>query len=108
LRPLASSVMRSRGASLVFRAAAPLLATQSPTARLRRVDYRGRITAAMIYDRQPIIDVFRSVGPNHRLGLMDARGFPPFFFLLDREGSGVANSPCVTHVEGVEENRSHE
>lgn len=72
---------------MVFRAAAPLLATQKPTARLRHLDYRGRAGAAMVYDRQPIIDVFRTLGPDHRLGLMDARGFPPFFFLLEREGA---------------------
>lgn len=87
LRPLAWPWLRSRAATMAFRAAAPLLATQKPTARLRHLIYRGRAGAAMIYDRQPIIDVFRTLGPDHRLGLMDARGFPPFFFLLEREGA---------------------
>jgi hypothetical protein len=43
-------------------------------------------TAAMLYDRLPIVDVFRRLDATTLLGLMDARGIPqPFFFRLTRE-----------------------
>jgi hypothetical protein len=64
----------------------PILHTKRPKARLRVVEHRGVMTAAMVYDDLPIIDVFRRVGPDTLLGLMDLRGLPqPFFFLLERD-----------------------
>ncbi|MGX7896430.1 DUF4334 domain-containing protein [Tsuneonella sp. HG222] len=69
----------------VFIASANLMTTRKPAARLRRIEYRGKTSAAMIYDRQPIIDHFRSAGPDLLLGLMDLRGSPPFTFFLRRE-----------------------
>jgi hypothetical protein len=64
----------------------PLVGTNRPKARLRTVEHRGVHTAAMIYDALPIIDVFRSIGPDVVLGAMDMRGLPePFFFLLERD-----------------------
>ena len=64
----------------------PLLITRSPQARLRMVEHRGVATAAMLYDRLPIVDVFRRLDATTLLGLMDARGIPqPFFFLLHRQ-----------------------
>jgi hypothetical protein len=52
---------------------------------LRAVTYRGVTTAAMIYDHLPIIDCFRRIDAHTVLGLMDMRGTPPFFFLLERD-----------------------
>jgi len=77
---------RSRPAAWAFRLARPLLATRRPQARLRRVEHRGVLTAAMIYDRQPIVDLFRRVAPGVLLGLMDMRGEAPFFFVLRGDG----------------------
>jgi hypothetical protein len=69
-----------------FRAVRPLLSTDHPRARLRTVEHRGVATAAMVYDALPVIDVFRSMGPDGLLGLMDLRGLPqPFFFVLRRD-----------------------
>jgi hypothetical protein len=66
----------------------PALFTRKPKARLRAVEHRGLVTAAMIYDALPIIDVFRRVDPDTLLGVMDLRGLPaPFFFLLERDDS---------------------
>ncbi|MXP26273.1 DUF4334 domain-containing protein [Altererythrobacter indicus] len=62
-----------------------LVSTNKPTARLRMVEYRGKSGAAMIYDRQPIMDHFRRAGPGLVIGLMDMRGQHPFFFALERE-----------------------
>ncbi|MGY2067442.1 DUF4334 domain-containing protein [Blastococcus sp. SYSU DS0619] len=76
----------SRAARAVFRAVRPLLTTTRPKARLRMIEHRGVVTAAMVYDRLPIIDVFRRVSTQTVLGLMDLRGLPdPFFFVLRRE-----------------------
>jgi hypothetical protein len=69
-----------------FNLAKPIIATKSPTARLREICCRGVSTAAMVYDRQPIIDVFRAVAPGVVLGLMDFRGHAPLFFTLRRDG----------------------
>jgi hypothetical protein len=82
----ATRLARSRAAVWAFRLARPLLATRQPQARLRLVEHRGVLTAAMIYDRQPIIDLFRRVGPGVLLGLMDMRGEAAFFFALREAG----------------------
>jgi hypothetical protein len=47
------------------------------------------VTAAMVYDALPVIDVFRRVSDDVRLGAMDMRGLPsPFLFVLRRETPG--------------------
>ncbi|HYX94508.1 MAG TPA: DUF4334 domain-containing protein [Geodermatophilus sp.] len=47
--------------------------------------HRGVPTTALLYDRLPVVDVFRRVSPDLLLGLMDMRGLPdPFAFLLER------------------------
>jgi hypothetical protein len=64
----------------------PLLATRRPAARLRMLRFRGRTTAAMLYDDIPVQDVFRRMDARTVLGLRDGRGMErPFFFLLRRE-----------------------
>jgi hypothetical protein len=64
----------------------PLMYTSKPKARLREVTHRGVVTAAMVYDSLPIIDVFRKVSEDVRLGAMDMRGLPnPFLFVLCRD-----------------------
>jgi hypothetical protein len=64
----------------------PLLYTDKPKARLREVTHRGVVTAAMVYDALPVIDVFRRVSDDVRLGAMDMRGLPsPFLFVLRRD-----------------------
>ena len=74
------------GARVAFGVLRPLLSTNRPKARLRTVEHRGVATAAAVYDALPIIDVFRRVGVDTLLGLMDLRGLPrPFFFLLRRD-----------------------
>ncbi|HZA73451.1 MAG TPA: DUF4334 domain-containing protein [Propionibacteriaceae bacterium] len=76
----------SRAARTAFRLTRPLLTTSRPRARLRAVEHRGVLTAAMVYDALPVIDVFRRIGPDAVIGAMDMRGLPaPFFFLLERE-----------------------
>jgi hypothetical protein len=76
-------------ARTVFGLALPLLRTRRAAARLRHIEYRGVVTATMIYDHLPIHDVFRRVDDDTLIGLMDQRGAPqPFFFLLRRDTTG--------------------
>ncbi|MEV6276492.1 DUF4334 domain-containing protein [Nocardia sp. NPDC051832] len=59
------------------------LRTAKPAARLRSIEYRGVISAAMVYDHLPIIDHFRRVDAGTLLGVMDLRGMAdPYFFVL--------------------------
>ncbi|SDN81641.1 DUF4334 domain-containing protein [Geodermatophilus sp. DSM 45219] len=82
----APGLVRGRPARLAFTAVRPLLTTRRPAARLRTVVHRGVPTAALVYDRLPVVDVFRRVTPDLLLGLMDLRGLPdPFAFLLERD-----------------------
>jgi hypothetical protein len=67
-------------------AARPVLRARVPGARLRNLEYRGVVSAAMIYDAHPIIDVFRRLDEHTLLGAMDRRDDPrPAFFTLTRD-----------------------
>ncbi len=64
----------------------PLLSTRRPRARLREITHRGRVSAAMVYDQLPIIDVFRRLDDDTVLGLMDQKeSEQTFFFVLRRQ-----------------------
>jgi GXWXG protein/Domain of unknown function (DUF4334) len=80
------ALARSAPVRLAFFAAGRLLRSNRPTASLRAVGFRGKRSAAMIYDRQPITDHFRWIDSDRVLGLMEMRGMElPFFFLLTRD-----------------------
>lgn len=80
--------VRTEAARGLFRLLLPLIATRSPKARLRIVQQGGQMSAALIYDDQPIIDHFRRVDATQVLGMMDLRPVPrPFFFLLTKKAS---------------------
>jgi hypothetical protein len=78
-----AALARNPLARAAFGGIRPLLMTRRPKARLRAVEHRGVVTAAMVYDALPIIDVFRRIAADTVLGLMDLRGLtaPPFFVL---------------------------
>lgn len=62
-----------------------LLKTKDSQARLRMMEYRGKLSATMMYDHLPIHDVFRKVSEHTVLGLMDYKEIQqPFFFGLKR------------------------
>lgn len=63
-----------------------IISTKNPKARLRMVEHRGKLSAAMVYDDKAIIDSFRKIDDNTVLGFMDSKELPePFFFILTRE-----------------------
>ena len=62
-----------------------LLKTEKSQARLRMMEYRGKVTATMIYDYLPINDSFRKVDKNTVFGIMDYKDIAQhFFFVLKR------------------------
>lgn len=63
-----------------------LLQTRKTKARVRMIEYRGKVSASMIYDNLPIYDTFRLIDQNTLLGVMDLKGMEqPFFFKLHRD-----------------------
>jgi hypothetical protein len=69
-----------------FTVVRPLRTTSRPAARVHPVEHRGVVSAALVYDRLPIVDHLRRVAAGTLLGLMDLRGVPePFFFVLRRD-----------------------
>ena len=82
----APGLARTTFARTGFAVLRPLRTTRRPAARVRAVEFRGVLSAALVYDRLPIVDVLRRVEPGTLLGLMDLRGVAqPFFFVLRRD-----------------------
>ncbi|MCQ1953584.1 DUF4334 domain-containing protein [Arthrobacter sp. zg-Y238] len=79
-------LLRKPGLLSQVRPALRLARTRRVGARLRMTEYRGVLSAAMIYDALPVVDVFRRVDAGTVLGAMDLRGpGAPFFFALQRD-----------------------
>ncbi len=77
--------LKEEGFQPVLQLMTQMLKTEESQARLRMMDYNGKVSATMIYDHLPIYDVFRKVNDNAVLGLMDFKGVQqPFFFILNR------------------------
>lgn len=69
----------------LFLSMKPLLKTKQTQARIKMMEYEGKVSATMIYDKLPIHDVFRKVDDDTVLGLMDLKKMEqPFFFILER------------------------
>ena len=80
--PLSAVEVGRRGLGV----AKTVLRTSKHRARLRNVEHRGVVSAAMVYDHLPVIDHFRRVDADTLLGTMDQRGAPkPYFFILARD-----------------------
>lgn len=80
-------LLRRRIAGGIVRPVLQLARTTRPRARLRMMEYRGTVSATMVYDALPVNDAFRRVDPNTLLGAMDMREpGPPFVFSLHRMG----------------------
>ncbi|MGB1581895.1 MAG: DUF4334 domain-containing protein [Nevskiales bacterium] len=83
LAPFASKIPGLIG---LFKLIRPLMQTRRSRARLRMTEYRGKLSATMVYDNLPINDVFRKVDDNTLLGVMDLKGMPqPYYFVLRRD-----------------------
>jgi len=72
--------------SILFSIVHPFISTKKSKARLRMVEYRGKVSASMLYDQLAIIDVFRKVDDNTVMGVMDYKESPSsksYFFVLE-------------------------
>ncbi|WP_313716655.1 DUF4334 domain-containing protein [Arsenicicoccus bolidensis] len=85
-------LLRARMTANAFRALRPALQTRRPRGRLRMLEHRGVVSAALVYDHQPIVDTFRAVDPDTLVGVMDLRGMPPYLFSLRRSTAMVESS----------------
>ncbi|GJM11143.1 MAG: hypothetical protein DHS20C11_34190 [Lysobacteraceae bacterium] len=64
----------------------PIVGTRKSKARLRMLEHRGKVSAAMCYDQLPINDCFRKLDDDTVLGVMDQKGAEqPYFFILARD-----------------------
>ena len=50
--------------------------TKESKARIRNTEFKGRVTATMLYDEVPINDMFVKIDENSVLGIMDFKGEP--------------------------------
>lgn len=83
-------IPRSKRLGHLFQCCLPLFRTSRSRARLRMTEFRGKLSATMIYDQLPINDVFRKVDDNTVFGCMDFKGMrQPFFFILRREAGNL-------------------
>jgi hypothetical protein len=66
------------------------------------VEFRGELTAALVYDEQPVLDHFKAVGPDSLLGVMDRSQDREadvwLYFWLDR----IDPAPQVTGLYQLE------
>jgi hypothetical protein len=58
-------------------------------ASLWSVEFRGEVTATMVYDGKPVLDHFKKVDDNTLMGIMNGKGALDqgrhFYFLLERD-----------------------
>lgn len=79
-------VLRNKLTRQAFLAARFMLQTHKARARVRMLEYRGKVSATMIYDNLPIYDTFRLIDHDTLLGVMDFKGMErPFIFKLQRD-----------------------
>ena len=69
------------------------LRAKGPVASLMSMPFRGATSAAMVYDRKPIIDHFRKIDHDRVLGVMQVAGDDRhYFFELERVAEGTVEA----------------
>ncbi|MDR0307244.1 MAG: DUF4334 domain-containing protein [Chitinispirillales bacterium] len=64
---------------------APLIRTKNPCTQYWNVEYRGKITGAMVWDELPIVEIFARIDSNTLLGVTVIKGISdPYFFTLTK------------------------
>lgn len=78
--------LRDYIAPFLFPLISPLISTKRHKARVRMLEFRGKLSAAMCYDAKPINDCFRKIDDDTVMGWMDFKGMEqPYFFKLSRD-----------------------
>ncbi len=84
--PLGFQMPKGEYLQPLFAAARPVLQAKTSSARLRNIEYRGRVCTTMCYDATPVLDYFSKIDENRIFGLMDWKGIPvPYVFVLERD-----------------------
>ena len=100
LVPLQADLPKEDIVGTVIETARFLMETKDSKARLRMVEFRGRVTACMLYDDRPIIDAFVKIDDDRVLGVMDMKGDPSaYFFILRRDPSDLSFGPSMAQDE---------
>ncbi len=83
---LSMKLPKSKVLGPIIRILRPIFQTKKARARMRMVEYRGKLTGAMVYDQKAIIDVFAKIDDHTMLGVMDLKGDQrSFIFVLERD-----------------------
>ncbi|MFS8114022.1 DUF4334 domain-containing protein [Rhizobium jaguaris] len=78
-------VGRTRAARGWFSYLQKMWRAKGTVASLRSMSFRGKTSAAMVYDSQPITDYFRRIDDDRLLGVMEVEGDDRhYFFVLTR------------------------
>lgn len=88
---LGIKLLKSPIVQLLVRFAKPFIRTRKTHARLRMVEFRNKVTAAMVYDRVEIIDFFAKMSETRVLGIMDMKRKEPYVFILERDDQTTLN-----------------
>lgn len=84
---------RTEAARNLFSHLARHLRAKGPVASLRSMPFRKATSAAMVYDRKPVIDHFRKIDRDRVLGVMSVEGDDRhYFFELERVAEPVGPS----------------
>jgi hypothetical protein len=90
LVPLSLPLPRNGLLKVLMAMLSPVLKTKTSRARLRQMEYRGKLTATMAYDDRPIFDHFAKINDRTLLGAMDMKGESnPYFFVLERDEESI-------------------
>lgn len=86
--PLDLNVPKNKVLGVLMALSKHFVQTKKSSARLRMIEYRGRVTATMAYDAKPINDHFVKIDDHTVLGVMDKKGDSrhfPYAFVLERD-----------------------
>lgn len=88
LVPLGIPLPKNNLLKIIITLFKPILKTRKAKARIRMIEYRGKITGTMVYDAKGIFDHFAMIDENSMLGVMDLKGSKqPYFFVLERDAT---------------------
>jgi hypothetical protein len=95
------ALAHSPAARVAFQALGPMLTARGTSAQIEVRELHGRRGAAIVYDRQPIVDRLRSLDAGRLVGRMERRGMAaPYFFLLWRETALPAPTAGLSNTFG--------
>lgn len=87
LVPLRPNLPKFEGVGFIMRLIKPFVKTKKAHARMRMIEFRGKVTGTMVYDKLAIMDHFAKIDDNTLLGVMDLKGRDYYPFVLERDNT---------------------